>query len=86
MFRLTSSFVVFFTLGGIHLNSSGGTATNTPSRRPILVQSVEHKRDECAPSRLSGTYVHDIACVLEAFDSFLHNQIQPVKYAVFMHG
>ena len=71
---------IMFTLGGIYLGSFGGVATNTPSPRPILVQTVEYKPDECAPSRLSGLYTHDIACVLEMFDAFLYNQVQLEKY------
>ena len=64
----------------IVLLALGGNATNiveNPSPRPILVQSIEHKTDKCAPGRQS--YIHDIACVLEIFNSFLYNQNQLVN-------
>lgn len=72
------SFITF-TFGGIYSDSFGVVAISTPSPRPILVQTVEHKPDECAPSQLSGPYTHDIACVLETFDSILYNQVQLIS-------
>lgn len=60
--------------------ANDATVRTTREATPVLIQTIEHEEDECAPRlQAQQNNTQDIACLLESFDTIISNQISMVS-------
>ena len=72
--------ILLLTFNGISSHPIGERSAMTPAPEPIMIQSITHPPNECTPARQAERdNTHDIACLLDVFESYTSSQPQSVS-------